>query len=646
MFLLVVVLAASFAGCLLFDKKIHEVIQPAVFAVVLCVYVFALILPLSVAIWICVGIVVAEILAVSVKTWRNRQRTDRINVLKRVFTPQAIILLAVCVLLCALMSNRRVFFYDDLSYWAIYTKNIFCIDKLPHLFENYSVSYKDYTPIIQIMQYIALFGRKSFSEPVMFQSNVCLIYILLLPLISGFEDKEKPAGTRIVSVILYIIFPHILTSQFYYRLGVDLFLALVFGYSLYLIFDIRKMNKSGEEDQGGKLKQEEVFRMISLLLSLSFLALIKSSGIVLCIFAIILFAVREIIIAKNISSGNGSRLKALVKTALIVIFAFGSYFSWQLFLRYSWNNGYLSDRVKAGVTGGGLAFPEYTKEVVINYIKHFFTYPLTRNTWGVTAFVVIVFIVIAYIITRPAYDNAGSGKVYKTLFVCLIIGFILFCIAHLSMYLFVFDEWEAHGLLEFDRYITQYLGGLFFLYAYILIDAAVKDHGSGRKASALFLFISVAVFVAFLPYKDMSLFAPSVYESQFGDRYGQMYEDAVNEWKQSGIGEMGLLHDGSQRLTVVADSWDESTQFLEYVAVPQPIDSVINVPGIEAGEIVSFTEDRLEQYVYVAKNAPDSYAGDWSETAELTKDAAPLKGGTLYRLIKENDTKTLVPAGQ
>ena len=42
--------------------------------------------------------------------------------------------------------------------------------------------------------------------------------------------------------------------------------------------------------------------------------------------------------------------------------------------------------------------------------------------------------------------------------------------------------------------------------------------------------------------------------------------------------------------------------------------------------------------------AKDAYKGDWDESAQLTEDHKPLQPGTLYRVIKENDTKTLVVA--
>ena len=672
MFAVLLILMAAFAMAVLFDRKLHETLAPAVFFTTLVVYVFALVLPLDVAVWICAGTLVLFVIVrtanrirkrrfrsmsrlLAILTRRHRRslccelRSDaalavtiedrdissssndalQVFCCKRITAlPLLSIFFVVCLTFCVMFSNRMVFYYDDLSYWGLYTKNIFCIDKLPHLFENCSVDYKDYTPIIQIFQYIAMFGRRTFSEPAMFRANVCLIYILLLPLLFGLEDKEQTIRQKVITGVMYVIFPHILTSQFYYRLGVDLFLALSFGYALFYIFEINiSLKKAPEEKQ--ELFGNEAFRLTVLALCLAFLALVKSSGIVLCILALIMFFVRQILTDKKPA--------AVVKTAGLAVFSFSSYLSWQLFLRYSWNNGYLSNRVKDGIMGGGLKLPEYTGEVIVNYIRHFFTYPLTRNTIGITAFLITVFVVAVYVLCSKTKDR-------NVLFISSMAGLLVFAAAHLSMYLFVFDEWEAHGLLEFDRYITQYLGGVFFVSCCMLLGEVRDGNGDGdghEKKIKMLMYTAVMVFIALLPYKDMKYLLPPGYASMTED-YKQMSENAQIEWDASGIMELGISHDGTGRITVVADVWDETTQFIEYNAVPQPIDSFVNVPAIDPGDINSFIENHLEAYVYVAKNAKEAYKGDWNETAELTEDGQSLVSGGLYRVERSNDDKTLV----
>ena len=704
---IILLIAAAFALSVIFNRKIYETLAVAVFSVTLIVYAFALILPLTVAVYICMGLVSATLLyslwkfrghfrkelpksyssqefdghlqkdlpdSYSSSEFDGHLRKDlrESAVIARITDFRTLLcfitLICACTLFCILLAGRHVFYYDDLSYWALYTKNIFSIDALPHLYENCSVDYKDYTPIIQIMQYIAMFGRKAFSETVMFAANVCFIYIMLLPLLytngsarhqsdlnrggsdmAPLPSKKNTALRNIVTVILYLIFPHILTAQFYYRLGVDLLLALVFGYILYCIFMEEKY---------------DAFTIFALITGLSFLALIKTSGIVLCLLAIAIFAAREISRPRgraaggemipvsaaqdtdrrrgndaraemnNSSSAGSSKFPASIRIAgrigLLLVFAVGSYLTWQLFLHYSWNNGYLSNRVKAGVSGGGFTFPEYTGEVVLNYIKHFFTYPLTRNGIGATAFLLVVFIVAVHVAVRR---SASADKLLHVMLVSTTIGLAVFMIAHLSMYLFVFDEWEAHGLMEFDRYITQYLGGLFFVYMCLLIK---------KDANRILLYISAAVFIILLPYGDMKTYLiPHNYEAMYQKEYAGLAENARNEWARSGIDDLKLAHDGTAKLTVVADAWDETTQFIEYTAVPQPINRIVNVPGSEPGRICGYIMDFVDEYVYVCENAPASYTGDWNETKTITSDGEALRPGTLYKVIRSGDSKTL-----
>ena len=618
------IIAAAFALSIIFDKKLYETIPLSVFVITLFVYLLALFLPLNIAVWTTCGIIAATFIIVSAK-----HKISIAGFGNDLYS--CCITAAVCIFFCLIMGNRRVFFYDDLSYWALYTKNIFSINKLPHLFENCSVNYKDYPPIMQILQYLAMFGRKSFSEPVMFQTNVCFIYIILLPMLSVINKVKTGGFAKMAIIVFNIIFPHVLTSQFYYRLGVDLYLALTFGYVIYSIIQ----------------NDDDLFRLLSITTGSSFLALIKSSGIVLSLLAIIMFIIWEILKRRysGVTYGMKGVIPVLLKTAVILLFTLGSYFSWQLFLRYSWNNGYLSNRVKDGIKGGGFSLPPYTGEVILNYVNHFFTYPLTRNRFGVTAFLLVIFIVAVYTVnivnSRRSGENTG---LHTAMLVMSMSGLVIFCVAHISMYLFVFDEWEAHGLMEYDRYITQYLGGVFYVYVCLLLRVIACSGGKFKNMAGVVTAASLLIFIALLPYADIKEYlVPANYKAMLENGYAQMSQAAADEWRSSGIREMNLAHDGTQRLTVIANEWDETTQFIEYEAVPQPIDRILNVPAVEEGKLADTIDDYLESYLYVARGSKASYVGNWQETAEFTEDNMPLLEGTLYRVNRLNDVKTLTP---
>ncbi len=649
MIAILMIISASIAISAIFGRKIYESLPPALFITTLTVYVLALFLPLNAAVYITLVLI---LICAAWSIYICVRRDFPVRGLprpksKRRLVPY-IVPAVICIIFCVLLGNRRVFYYDDLSYWALYTKNIFAIDRLPHLFENCSVDYKDYTPIIQILQYIALFGRRSFSEPALFRTNVCLIYILLLPMLSIFGNDSAGRFERAAAVVLYAIFPHILTAQFYYRLGVDLLLALTFGYVLYYsyLFNGYGPALSGNNESEDAIiytGRDEVFRIGCIVTGLAFLVLIKSSGIVLGILAIVMFAVKEAVAGKYSDDGKKIRITGM-KTMLLLLFAVGPYLSWQLFLHYSWNNGYLSNRVKDGITGRALSFPPYTGEVIRNYVNHFFTYPLTRNNIGATAFLLAIFIIAVYIVTFSLKNQGVHTRVYTALLVCSLAGLAVFCAAHISMYLFVFDEWEAHGLLEYDRYITQYLGGILYVFACILINPDRTGKAGTNTAGKIVTAVSVVIFMALLPYNDMKQYlVPQNYEAMFANEYATMSQNAADEWRLSGITEMNLAHDGTARLTVVGNAWDETMQFVEYEAVPQPIDRILNVPAVEKGKLSGFIYEYMESYMYIAIGAEDAYEGEWQETAEVTADNNPLREGVLYRVDRINGDKTLTP---
>ena len=155
---------------------------------------------------------------------------------------------------------------------------------------------------------------------------------------------------------------------------------------------------------------------------------------------------------------------------------------------------------------------------------------------------------------------------------------------------------------------------------------------------------SLLIFIALLPYADIKEYlVPANYKAMLENGYAQMSQAAADEWRSSGIREMNLAHDGTQRLTVIANEWDETTQFIEYEAVPQPIDRILNVPAVEEGKLSDTIDDYLESYLYVARGSKASYVGNWQETAEFTEDNMPLLEGTLYRVNRLNDVKTLTP---
>ena len=63
MIAILMIVAGAVALCMIFNRKLHETLPPAVFIVTLAVYLFALVLPLNVSVWIVAGLLLLVLTA-------------------------------------------------------------------------------------------------------------------------------------------------------------------------------------------------------------------------------------------------------------------------------------------------------------------------------------------------------------------------------------------------------------------------------------------------------------------------------------------------------------------------------------------------------------------------------------------------------
>lgn len=597
-----------------FKKKIHTLLPVTIMAAMLVMYIFAL---FAGNLRICtLAALFLLIVSAVVSFYKKRKDTDTIREL--LLTPQILVLFITCLVFFFLFSNRKVFNWDDLSYWGIYAKDLFYLNRLPLGTENCTISYKDYTPILQLAQTFFTCFSSSFNESRLFQINICFLYILMLPFLD-LLDRSKKWYERFGIIILFIIFPHVFTTQFYYKLGVDYLISILFGYGLYLI-KLDHFKVSG-------------FKMTALVTVTSFLALIKTSGIVLGLFLMLFYLFCTVDPEDKTIIRSKDKLSILSEFAVITV-PLIFYFSWKAWGKISLNHGYLSDRVTSNMKDPDFKFPEYTRSVVLDYIKHVFTYPLTREKFGITAFIIILCIFMIYYLQKRNLPEK-EASVLRRMHYMMTAGLFIFCLAHIYMYLFVFDDWEALGLLEFDRYICQYLAGVLYFYSYSLWESCSLF--INKKQLKVNLAIPFCIlFIVFLPY-------PAIKQYLFPDNYNRYYEanwkpfrdTALSELERSGLKDLQIPYDNDHRLMLIGSAWQDEAQYFTYEMVPQPVVIIANVPAMEEGSLQSFinyiSDDRNVRYVYVMEGAEQLYTGDFkAESATLTMDQTPLKEGNIY----------------
>lgn len=703
---IVAIVLCAAALAMAHKKKIEDFLAPVLMTAMLFVYCggilhFSLRLFSYIAIGLMLSVAIVCIIYVSRAGFSQRLRSY-------VFTPAFSVCVVTCVAFCVIFSTHKLMHWDDLSYWGIYVKDIFCLDRLPLGVENCTISYKDYPPIQQIMQYFFMFMENDFNEPVAFCTNVCFLYILMLPFLSGFCKVKSTLG-RIGTVILYLIFPHIFTTQFYYKLGLDFLISVLFGYGIYLIIKDCDRNEADSKHIPGSIlcNSDEVFRLMGLIIVSSYLAVIKTSGGLLTIFLTVFYAVR-IVSERGVECKKSVKMVSFIEAAALSgIVPICAYLTWKLWGRRTGNHGYLSDIVTSNVKSFAIELPPYAGEVTLNYIKHVFTYPLTREKLGVTAFVMMIIIAIMYHVRKKtlvsrircadkacgdeACGDATCGDVnvgmdlnsddifvlkrtatvQKSLHITMCIGIFVFCVAHLYMYLFVFDDWEAFGLLEFDRYINQYLAGVLFVYLYDLwgdferfyialgdvryLDGTVGDIESiGRPNGAVLKVLKyvnpalvITVFLAALmPYPSMGMYLiPSRYDVTYTQSYEPTRAEVAAEWDACALKSLNLPLDEDHRVMLVGNAWTDQFQFLTLEMVPQAVTVATNAPALAQGEICDFIADQIVsrgiEYIYVMNNADADYPGDIAAES-IEKFGVALECGQSYYVDRSDDEMTFV----
>lgn len=563
--------------------------------------------------------------------------TFKSELLEYSITPQFIIYLCVLIGIAYFYSGHVVNDWDDLNAWGIYSKNIFLINDLPNGMQNCSIRYKDYQPIQQIMQYFFMKGSNTFIESRLFVTNVGVLYAMCLPVLGelNFRDnscdksinknKLQNVARNAIFIAIYLALPHIFTTQFHNRLGVDYLLSAAFGMAIYYIFII---SKEVLVDASDKLKFRgisfenisKIYAYIALAAYMVYLSLAKSSGIVLVIFLILIYWISVVF--------NKTNIKKVIGATILTIVPIVFYFSWKWFNRRTGNHGYLSDKVDSNMKQGSLIFPSYSKEVILNYLKSIKTVVLTRQEHGMTALIAIAIIAAVILIYRK--------YIKKRMVISIVMCFIAFCMGHIYMYLFVFDEWEAIPLLEFDRYICQYLGGVFIFAVALVATGALRSKDIIKKSQFEYIVLPLCLLILFIwlfPYASVKkYFDHKNYAKTIDELAGESMIGGQQEYELSRISELNIPMDENNKIMIMADVFSDVTQYFVYYSVPHAYARYANVPAVEVGNLNRFVRGQIEdigiKYVYVLSNAADSFQGDFDEESrELTCDGVPVTQG-------------------
>ncbi len=360
--------------------------------------------------------------------------------------------------------------WDELSQWALAVKNSY----LTNTFANTPLSnkyYPDYPPGADLFHYFWVKTCGEFGDSYLYVSMNMLIISFLVPALHDFSLKTPFRASIAAAVIL--IAPCALAPGVYTRITVDPLLGIIFGWVLYTYYKGRR--------------KWDAFMVVSLSLGLFVLTIIKVTGMMFAIAAVLLIGMDTMILRSHAHGFRTvTRLAPLLVSPLTANFLWKSELS-RFRIGSSWNF--------AGVLGIIQYPPQaWQREGFVNYYRALINYhaiQITSQTeyhlgpFTVSAIVWIV--ALAGILIGTALLYRWQGKAFLA---GLFIGVIPYIFLLSFMYLTAFSEDEVAVLSSFNRYINTYLIAILLLCVSLVLDRFADLAGHG----AMNMYIVLGVF--------------------------------------------------------------------------------------------------------------------------------------------------------
>lgn len=483
---LVVLLAVAILLSFIVDKDIEDVIPPFLFTVLVGIYAVAILgkshHALLLSFFGFAGIWIIYIIM-------KRRILPTVGELKAKFTPLPIglmVYLLVCIVFVLLYSNRFVIGWDDLNHFATFPKDMFYYGTMP-VGVNSCTIFRDYLPLLQLFFYWGFQGIGDFSEPLMFQYKIVLIFTCMLPF---FKLLNQNKGIKRICIsLIAIVLPYVFLIEILDGLSVDTVMALFFGYTLVAIFNRETC---------------DWFYYYKIISALLVLILIKNPAIMYAVMAAIIWFIVEMYDIKK----KDKKSRRIVLSTFIggCLLTSAAYCSWKLFCIKYGNTTYLSDILSNNLEAGTskITLPDYGVETIQNFLKSLATLPTNLGKTGFTVVTAVVFVIALCIILKK---NDAITK--KDTWCYILLGFflIIYLVFLLYTYLFIFEEWEAVSLSSLDRYLGTYILIMMYFTLYKFFETKIK------KENVVLLIITGIVLLSLNHTKLFNYLVPSQYEN-------------------------------------------------------------------------------------------------------------------------------------
>lgn len=363
-----------------------------------------------------------------------------------------VLLLAV---LCFALRGEQILEWDAHNFWGPDIKSLYYREGYAAKYSNVSQNFGDYTPVYQLILwwFVHIFG--SYQERFIFYGYFIFSGLMLFSAAAVFRDRY-PRGrwfTWLLVPFCALCVPGVCSVAWYRSIYVDPVMAILFGMLLCRIA-LRPRRDLG-------LWKTE------LLVASGCLALMKSMGILWCVFAAVFYAIWWLREKREYKFS----LALLALPVLLIQ-------SWSVYCRVMERSGYLSsgfaERLSQRLTElreGTFLASELTRGYILSYVEAFFATPVHREqTFAIdlSPFAIVVLLVAAAVALWwfGAVPRNKLGRLLAYILVTSFISYFIVSVGQLTMFYYetqYLDPVSAVTLMS--RYCEPVNTGLLMLLA-------------------------------------------------------------------------------------------------------------------------------------------------------------------------------------
>ena len=425
-----------------FNKKTETFIPITLMSIILILYLGGMIKILKPTVYI-ISVISIIMLLLFIKNLVTTKRK-----IKDILTPGTVFFLTFCIFISIFHYGRLLSNWDEFSHWGDVVKAMTNINDFSTNANSLSY-FQSYLPAVSLFQYFFQVIYGSFTESLLYVAYDILVVSLFIPFTKNI--KWKDFWKIVTMVIIILILPVLFNDIYYSQIYVDSFLGFIFGYSLISIFLI---------------KEYTWLDIINICIANSVLILTKDVSIML--FFINCLIVLFVYINNRKKNQNNFKIPQLVTVIVLPLIL------------------YLMWKVNVTITGANVVFDKpiniadilntilrqdstYRTTVLLNFVEALNKRPIISNLIPLNYYALLaISVALFYGISQSSEKNKNQKNIILSI---IIIGCIIYTIAHFALYITKFTEYEALKLASFERYIGIYFISIFmFVGCYILCN--------------------------------------------------------------------------------------------------------------------------------------------------------------------------------